>query len=88
MHDATVHILHAEEGVTSNIYGEASETDEVGAGREYFASILQRLEAEAIRRNCTFPTASAPARRSWIGHVNTGQISSSWARTGTGSWAT
>src|SRR4051794_25168416 len=49
MHDATVHILHAEEGVTSNIYGEASETDEVGAGREYFASILQRLEAEAIR---------------------------------------
>jgi manganese transport protein len=47
-HGATVHLLHVEEGVTSNVYGDDAATDEVESGRQYFRAILDRLRSEGI----------------------------------------
>jgi manganese transport protein len=47
-HAATIHLLHVEEGVTSNVYGDVADTEEVESGRQYFQSILQRLRSEGI----------------------------------------
>ena len=49
MHTARLHLLHVEEGVTSSLYGEASSTDEVESGRQYFDAILSRLHSEGIQ---------------------------------------
>jgi manganese transport protein len=47
-HAATVHLLHVEEGVTSNLFGDAAATEEVESGRQYFRAILERLRSEGI----------------------------------------
>jgi manganese transport protein len=48
MHGATIHLLHVEEGVTSNVYGDVADTEEVESGRQYFESILARLRSEGV----------------------------------------
>jgi manganese transport protein len=45
---ATVHLLHVEEGVTSNLFGDDAATEEVESGRRYFRAILERLRSEGI----------------------------------------
>ena len=49
VYGATLHLLHVEEGVTSQVYGEAASTDEEETGEKYFASILERLNSERIQ---------------------------------------
>ncbi|MGQ9916553.1 MAG: Nramp family divalent metal transporter [Bryobacteraceae bacterium] len=44
-HGAVIHLLHVEEGVASQVYGEAAKTAEVEIGRQYFEGL-----AEAVRR--------------------------------------
>ncbi len=44
-HGAVIHLLHVEEGVASQVYGEAAQTAEVEMGRRYFEDL-----AEAVRR--------------------------------------
>ena len=39
----TIHLLHVEEGVTSQVYGSESSTAEVEAGREYLDSLVESL---------------------------------------------
>ncbi len=48
LHYAKLHLLHVEEGVTSQIYGALSSTAEVEAGRKYLDDIVQSLKAESI----------------------------------------
>jgi manganese transport protein len=48
LHHATLYLLHVEEGVTSQVYGEMSSTAEVEAGQKYLDAIVQSLEAESI----------------------------------------
>ncbi len=48
MHGATIHLLHVEEGVTSNVYGDVADTEEIASGRQYFESILARLRSEGV----------------------------------------
>jgi len=43
VHGATLHLLHIEEGVTSQLYGSLSSTAEVHAGEEYLQGIAQLL---------------------------------------------
>ncbi len=47
-HSATLHLLHAEEGVTSQIYGEDSTTAEVTFGKQYFEDIRKAVENTGI----------------------------------------
>jgi manganese transport protein len=42
-HGASIFLLHVEEGVTSQIYGQDSSTAEVEAGREYIDSLVNSL---------------------------------------------
>jgi manganese transport protein len=48
LHGATLHILHVEEGVTSQLLGELSSTAEIQAGEEYFHGIVESLANEGI----------------------------------------
>jgi len=47
-HGATLHLLHVEEGVTSQLFGSLSSTEEIISGEEYFGGIVQSLAASGI----------------------------------------
>jgi manganese transport protein len=53
LHGATLHLLHVEEGVTSQLYGALSSTAEIQAGEEYFHGIMESLAKEGIRAELT-----------------------------------
>ena len=48
LHHAKLYLLHVEEGVTSQVYGELSSTAEVEAGQKYLAEIVNSLRSESI----------------------------------------
>ena len=61
-HGAKLYLLHVEEGVTSQIYGQEASTAEVEAGREYLDGIvealrLQGVKAESVIRHSNTPRA-------------------------------
>ena len=59
---ARLHLLHVEEGVVSQIYGELASTSEVEQGREYFEKLLESLHAGGIEADLEVVYAkSAPA---------------------------
>ncbi len=45
---AKLHLLHVEEGVTSQIYGSLAQTAEVEAGQKYFDEVLESLRAQGL----------------------------------------
>ena len=47
-HSSKVHLLHVEEGVTSQVFGEIASTAEVESGQRYFERILAGLRAQGI----------------------------------------
>lgn len=61
-HGSILHILHVEEGVTSQIYGEMSSTAEVESGHEYLAGIIQDLKANGIQAELHISHADDPRR--------------------------
>ncbi len=60
VHGATLHLIHVEEGVTSQLYGALSSTAEIHAGEEYFESIVRALEADGIRAELTIAHGRSP----------------------------
>src|SRR5262249_20748522 len=48
LHHARLYLLHVEEGVTSQVYGELSATAEVEAGQKYLDEIVRSLRTEGI----------------------------------------
>jgi manganese transport protein len=48
LHHAKLFLLHVEEGVTSQVYGELSSTAEVEAGKKYLDEIVSSLRSEGI----------------------------------------
>ena len=52
-HGATLHLLHVEEGVTSQLFGSLSSTEEIISGEEYFGAIVQSLAASGIAAELT-----------------------------------
>lgn len=47
--NATLYLLHVEEGVTSQVYGSLASTAEVEAGSAYLEDIVGRLERQGVR---------------------------------------
>jgi len=47
-HGSKLVLVHVEEGVTSQVYGAISSTDEVESGLRYFDEILQELRAQGL----------------------------------------
>ena len=60
LHGATLHLLHVEEGVTSQLFGALSSTAEIKAGEEYFDGILQALIADGIQAELTIAHGRSP----------------------------
>jgi manganese transport protein len=48
LHQAKIHLLHVEEGVASQVYGDLASTAEIEEGRLYFNSVLDALRAQHI----------------------------------------
>ncbi len=59
-HGATIHLLHVEEGATSQLFGELSATAEIHAGEEYFDAILQSLDREGLTAELTVAHGRSP----------------------------
>ncbi len=59
-HDAQLLLLHVEEGVTSQVYGELSETGEVEAGTAYLARLVQELAAQGVKADVRILHAKSP----------------------------
>ncbi len=49
LHSSTIHLIHVEEDVTSQVYGALSSSAEVESGRRYLESIRDRLRSEGIQ---------------------------------------
>ena len=62
LHGAHVFLLHVEEGVTSQIYGQESSTAEVEAGEQYIERIAQALRDQGISVNTAVSHSSSPRR--------------------------
>ncbi len=59
---ARLHLLHVEEGVVSQVYGELASTSEVEQGREYFEKLLEALHTAGVEADFEVVYAkSAPA---------------------------
>jgi manganese transport protein len=48
LHNATIHVLHVEEDVTSQVYGDDASTAEVAAGERYFHNIVDALRRDGF----------------------------------------
>ena len=59
-HGATLHLLHVEEGVTSQLFGALSSTEEILSGEEYFGGIVQSLTASGISAELTIQHGLTP----------------------------
>ncbi len=59
-HGATLHLLHVEEGVTSQLFGALSSTEEILSGEEYFGAIVESLAASGISSELTIQHGVSP----------------------------
>ena len=59
-HGATLHLLHVEEGVTSQLFGSLSSTEEIISGEEYFGGIVQSLAASGIAADLSIQHGLTP----------------------------
>jgi manganese transport protein len=62
LHGAKLHLIHVEEGVTSQIYGADSSTEEVEVGKRYLAGIAHALRDHEVETDYTVVHSSEPAR--------------------------
>jgi len=62
MHGAKLYLLHVEEGVTSQVYGQAASTAEVEAGEQYLERIAQLLRAQGLTVETSISHSSHPVK--------------------------
>jgi manganese transport protein len=48
LHGATIHVLHVEEGATSQLFGPNAATAEVASGERYFHDIVEALKRDGV----------------------------------------
>jgi manganese transport protein len=60
LHGARLHILHVEEGVTSQFFGALSSTAEIQEGEQYFHGIVEALERDGIPSELTVVHGRSP----------------------------
>ncbi|MEO8662000.1 MAG: Nramp family divalent metal transporter [Bryobacteraceae bacterium] len=58
---AKIYLIHVEEDVTSQVYGEQAVTAEVQAGRQYFADILAALNGQSVEAELIVTHSQNPA---------------------------
>ncbi len=61
-HRSKLLLLHVEEDVTSQVYGELSETSEVAAGREYLDEIAAALREHGVEVECVLGHSRDPRK--------------------------
>lgn len=49
LHQATIYLLHVEEGATSQLYGQEASTAEVATGARYFHDIVETLRRDGVQ---------------------------------------
>ena len=59
-HHSKLHLLHVEEGVTSQVYGKLASTAEVEEGEAYFQNIVKSLQEQGIDVTFTVVHSSSP----------------------------
>lgn len=59
-HGATLYLLHVEEDVTSQVFGELASSAEILAGREYFDGIVRALAAAGVSAELTVEHGRSP----------------------------
>jgi manganese transport protein len=62
MHGAHLYLLHVEEGVTSQVYGQAASTAEVEAGQQYLDRIAQLLRDQGLTVESAISHSTHPDR--------------------------
>ncbi len=60
LHGAKLHILHVEEGVTSQFFGALSSTAEIQVGEQYFQAIVDELARDGIPAELTVVHGGSP----------------------------
>lgn len=59
-HGAKLHLLHVEEGVTSQVYGALASTAEIEAGQQYFANIMKALHEQGVQAELLIRHSDTP----------------------------
>jgi manganese transport protein len=62
LHDATLYLLHVEEGVTSQVYGKEASTAEVELGEQYLDRIAEELRNQGVRVETAISHSTSPKR--------------------------
>ncbi len=62
LYGARIYLLHVEEGVTSQIYGQDASTAEVEAGQEYLERIAQSLRNQGVDVETAITHSSSPTK--------------------------
>jgi manganese transport protein len=60
VHGAALHLLHVEEGATSQLFGALSSTEEIRSGEEYFEGIVESLAASGVAAEMTIEHGLSP----------------------------
>ena len=63
LYGARIYLLHVEEGVTSQVYGQASSTAEVEAGEQYLERIALALRAQGVDVETAICHSTSPTRQ-------------------------
>jgi manganese transport protein len=59
-HGASLHLLHVEEGATSQLFGALSSTEEIRTGEEYFQAIVRSLADSGVNAELTIEHGHSP----------------------------
>jgi manganese transport protein len=62
LYGAKLYLLHIEEGVTSQVYGQAASTAEVEAGEQYLARVAQALRDQGVEVETAISHVTPPDR--------------------------
>jgi len=60
LHGATIHLLHVEEGATSQLFGPLASTAEVSSGQEYLDDIVSSLKASGLEADLRIVHGRSP----------------------------
>ncbi len=60
LHGATIHLLHVEEGATSQLFGPLSSTAEVSSGQEYLEDIVNSLRENGLEADLRIAHGRSP----------------------------
>jgi manganese transport protein len=60
LHGATIHLLHVEEGATSQLFGPLASTAEVSSGQQYLEDIVNSLKATGLEADLQIVHGRSP----------------------------